>query len=215
MRGLSEDTQEDIPAARAAGCTEDVDHCCDAAIRAAADAADKRLVREISAGSRSALGRLHSVYFVRLAKFFAYLLPSSLPQVQDDLIADTLFDVWRASADLGSDCSVHVGIMRLAWAHARRCLAGGEAHLVSTEPHFHDGEGERYCTDQAVAVRLPPKDPGAGPWSERAVIHLVYAGNSRQEVADILGLPGEFVDAHLSGWRRALSESIAIQCNDH
>src|SRR5579862_6061565 len=71
--------------------------CCDAAIEDArefADSEDRGLLRDMASGNRSAVGRLYGVYFSRLLKFFAHLMPRAAPEVLDDLIADTLFDVW-------------------------------------------------------------------------------------------------------------------------
>jgi hypothetical protein len=121
---------------------------CDAAITVrppSADIADRRLLTAMASGSRSALARLHSHYFSRLVRFFVHLMPLSAPEVVDDLIADTLFEVWRQCATFASDSSVHVAIMRVAWGHASRCLANSEARRASPEALRPGSRADLHC----------------------------------------------------------------------
>lgn len=195
----------------------EVGACCDAAItpeRSAADAADRRLLTAIAAGSRPAMRQLHSGYFSRLVRFFAHLVPSSASEVLDDLIADTLFDVWRTSATLGSDALVHVAIMRLAWGHGSRHLANGEMRPPPAGPA--SGSPDRQTRLASQAKDLEPRSAAseALPAIGRAVIYLVYSGHSRQEVADILSIPCESVEACVGNWmvtrrQRSLPREIA------
>ena len=157
----------------------------------------------MASGSRSALARLHSQYFSRLVKFFAHLMPLSAPEVVDDLIADTLFDVWRQCANFASDTSIHVAIMRVAWAHASRRLANGEARRPSLEAVTGGRGGETRLSSRPAVPQLLSEEFEALTPSARAIIHLVYSGHSRQEVGDVLSIPGEAVDACLTSWRTA------------
>jgi DNA-directed RNA polymerase specialized sigma24 family protein len=170
---------------------------------ALADVADRRLLGAISAGSRSALRLLHAEYFARLVKFFTHLMPSSTPEVVDNLIADTLFDVWRTSAALASDSSVHVAIMRRAWAHGSKHLASSEARQPTREPLGRTRDRQTRLDVRTEAERLTAEAFAALPPMGRVVIHLVYSGHSRQEVADIVNTPCESVDAHVSRWMSA------------
>jgi DNA-directed RNA polymerase specialized sigma24 family protein len=177
--------------------------CCDAAIireRAFADIADRRLLRAMATGSQSALARLHCEYFSRLVKFFAHLMPLSAPEVVDDLIADTLFDVWRQCVTFASDSSVHVAIMRVAWAHGSRRLASSE-----DTPEALSGSrgGQVRLGSQTGVPQLLSEVFEALTPPGRAIIHLVYSGHSRQEVAYVLNISCEAVDACLTSWRTA------------
>src|SRR5215831_19299360 len=138
MHCRAEHTCDATPAATSASpASADVGTYCSAAISSKGsldDNADRRLLGAISTGSRSALRLLHAEYFSRLVKFFTHLMLSPTPEVVDDLIADTLFDVWRTSATFASDSSVHVAIMRLAWAHGSKHLASSEARQATPEP---------------------------------------------------------------------------------
>ena len=200
----------------------DAGTCCDAAImskRLLADIADRRLLAAISTGSRSALACLHSEYFSRLLKFFAHLMPAAAPEVVDDLIADTLFDVWRQCATLGSEASVHIAIMRLAWAHGSKRLANTEAHRPSPETLSRSRGRQTRLSSRPEAPQLSSEVFEALPPPRRAVIHLVYSGHSRQEVADILSMSCESVDACLTSWmiahrqRLVSSDSITTAAN--
>jgi DNA-directed RNA polymerase specialized sigma24 family protein len=146
---------------------------------------------------------LHAEYFSRLIKFFTHLLPASTAEVVDDLIADTLFDVWRTSATFASDSSVHVAIMRIAWAHGKKHLASSEARQPTLEPLYGTRDRQKRPAGRTEAEQLTAEAFAALPPMGRAVIHLVYSGHSRQEVADIVNTPCESVDAHLSSWMSA------------
>jgi DNA-directed RNA polymerase specialized sigma24 family protein len=183
-----------------------VGSCCDAAITSAgslADLPDRRLLAAIAAGSRIALGQLHGEYFSRLVKFFTHLIPSAAPELVDDLIADTLFDVWRTSSTFASDSSVHVAIMRLAWTHGSKHLANSGAGTSIQEPPPRTRARQTRLAVRSEAEQLTAEVFASLPPMGRVVIHLVYSGHSRQEVADILSTPCESVDAYLSRWMSA------------
>ena len=207
MSCRAEHTCDATPAAASAPwASADVGACCGATIKSKgspADNADRRLLGAISTGSRSALRLLHAEYFTRLVGFFTHLMPSPTPEVVDDLIADTLFDVWRASATFASDSSVHVAIMRLAWAHGSKHLASSEARQLTPEPLRRTRDRRALLAVRTEAEQPTAEALAALPPMGRVVIHLVYSGHSRQEVADIVSTPRESVDAHLSSWMSA------------
>ncbi len=160
---------------------------------------ERRLLATVSAGSRSALRRLHSLYFSRLVSFFVHLTPMSAAEVIDDLVADTMLEVWRTSASLGRSPSLHVAIMRIAWAHASTYLARGDVPL----PPAHSSSPEALPPLSDVLARLPVH--------ERAVVHLVHSGHSRHEVADILRMSCHTVDAYLQSAMIALHPWLAAR----
>ena len=206
MNCRAEHTCDATPAATSASrASADVGTCCGAAItsESLADDADRRLLGAISRGSRSALRLLHAEYFSRLVKFFTHMMPSLTPEVVDDLIADTLFDVWCTSATFAGDCSVHVAIMRLALAQGSKHLASSEARQHTPEPLCRTRDRQTGLGVRTEAEQLMAEAFAALPPMGRAVIHLVYSGHSRQEVADIVNTPCESVDAQLSNWMSA------------
>jgi DNA-directed RNA polymerase specialized sigma24 family protein len=162
------------------------------------DRTEHRLVAAISAGSRSALRRLYVLYFPRLARFFTHLTAMSATDLVEDLITDTMFDVWRQSATFERKRSVHVSILRLAYAHGRKLLAGGDRLRSSSELPRRGSDCDARLSGSPKAPLPLPQVLATLRVAERAVVHLVHSGHSRQEVADILSMPGESVDAHLA-----------------
>jgi DNA-directed RNA polymerase specialized sigma24 family protein len=172
---------------------------------------ERRLLAAISRGSHSALRRLHSMYFPRLVKFFVHLAPLSAAEVIDELVADTMFDVRHASATLRHAPSIHVVIMRIAWARASKHPAHNEVPLPPAQ-QFPDGpESKSWLSSRPEA--LPPLSDVLATLhvNERAVVHLVHSGHSRQEVADILSLSCHTVDTYLASAMIALHPWLAAK----
>ena len=179
------------------------------AVELQADIRERRLLAAISRGSRSALRRLHSLYFSRLVKFFVHVAPMSAAEVIDDLVADTMFDLWRASARLGRSPSLHVAIMRIAWAHASTHLAHSEVPRPPPQQFSNGAESKTSLSSRPEP--LPPLSDVLATLhvNERAVVHLVHSGHSRQEVADILSMSCHAVDAYLASSMIALHPWLA------
>jgi DNA-directed RNA polymerase specialized sigma24 family protein len=176
-----------------------------------ADATARRLLAAISRGSRFALRRLHSLYFSRLARFFTHLVPMADAAIIDDLVADTMFDVWRMSATFGRGPSVHVAIMRIAWKHGSKHLAS--SRMPASLP-------ERFCTRAESKTWRSAGTESLRPLSgvlatlhvnERAVVQLVHSGHSRQEVADILSMPCHAIETYLASAMIALHPWLAAK----
>jgi len=176
-----------------------------------ADITERRLLAAISRGSRSALLRLHSLYFSTLAKFFMHLAPMAAAEVIDDLIADTMYDVWRLSASLGRGCSVHVAIMRIAWEHGSKHPAHSEVHLSSPQRFSKRPESKTWLSTRPEVLRPLSDVLATLHVSERAAVQLVYSGHSLQEVADILNMSCQAVSAYLSSAMIALHPWLAAR----
>jgi hypothetical protein len=140
------------------------------------EADEAQLFSRIAARDRCALLTLYEIYFPCLAAFFTNL---SMPI--ETLINDTWLDVWSDNDVVDSTGSPFVRIMRIAVRRAR---------LYST--------------------RWRPKDVGPAALlanlsiDQRAVMHFVYTGRSREEVCEILGLPRAGIDTLLGQSREAL-----------
>ena len=168
-----------------------------------ADDTERRLLAAISRGSRFALRRLHSLYFSRLANFFMLLVPMAAAEIIDDLVADTMFDVWRMSASLGRGPSVRVAIMRIAWKHGSKHLAYSGVHSRAEPKTWLSTGTEALRPLSGVLATLHP--------NERAVVQLVHSGHSRQEVAEILSMPCHTIDAYLASAMIALHPWLAAK----
>jgi len=162
------------------------------AVNQSTEQAEHALLVGISAGDRSAMDQLYLRYFARLAKFFWHLTAPA--DLVEELINDTMFDVWREGTFIRAKASVSVAIMGLAYSRGQKRLAEASATGPQAQrpkqPVEHDGSNP-----QPVLLELPVE--------ERAVLHLVYAGgHSRQEIADIMNISCEGVDALLGNARR-------------
>jgi DNA-directed RNA polymerase specialized sigma24 family protein len=164
---------------------------------------DRKLLATISAGSRSAMAELYFLYFARLANFFVHM--TGRVDLVEELISDTMFDVWRESPRIGSDASVSAWITGLAYAHGQMRLAGTRSdrpHVPTSAPYTQHGSA--LTTTSAI-----PSDQQGFlmklPFEERAVLHLVYADDfSRQSIADIMNTSCKRVDMLLARARRRL-----------
>jgi DNA-directed RNA polymerase specialized sigma24 family protein len=139
---------------------------------------ERALLALVSAGDRSAIEKLYVLYFARLANFFLHL--TTKWDLVDDLIIDTMEEVWKVGASLAANTSVSVAVMRLAYS----C---GKKRVVEASETRPD-------------LRLPIE--------ERALLHLVYArGHSRSDIAYIMNISCECVDVLLDDarlWRRLI-----------
>jgi DNA-directed RNA polymerase specialized sigma24 family protein len=87
----------------------------------ATEAAERALLALVSIGDRSAMGQLYIRYFARLAKFFQNM--TARTDLVEELINDTMFEVWKEGESIGDNASVLLAIMRLAYSRVRKHLA--------------------------------------------------------------------------------------------
>ena len=170
-----------------------------------AECSERSLLTQLAGGSRSALAQLYLLYFQRLHIFFMQLTAN--PNLAEELIIDTMLDVWRKSETISSNISVFVWVMGIAYIHAYRRLASG----TSTQPHLQPAPSVGLDSPGSSAVEMPPRLLDLIPrltFEERAALHLVYCSNrSRQDLVHIMNIPSECVDMHLTNARRRLRSS--------
>jgi DNA-directed RNA polymerase specialized sigma24 family protein len=90
------------------------------------------LLAQISRGSRSALAQLYLLYYPRLIRFFMHLTANA--NLAEELVSDTMFDVWRESERVGSNVSAFMWAMSIAYIHACRRLASGTTARLHVQP---------------------------------------------------------------------------------
>ena len=159
--------------------------------------AERALLAFISAGDRSAMDRFYVLYFARLAKFLLRL--TAHPNLVEELIDDTMVEVWRKGAPIRENASVAVWIMGLAYSHGQKRVAEvGVPRLNSQLSVLHtEADSSRYTTLEASS-RLDESLLSL-PVEERVLLHLVYVGGySRRDVAAIMNISCEGVDVLLS-----------------
>jgi len=174
------------------------------AVRQTAQTAERELLATISAGSRSAMAEFYFLHFARLTKFFVRV--TGRVDLVEELINDTMFDVWRKSATIGWDASVPAWVMGLAYLHGQMRHKRAELaspHGLPSPPHAEHGSA---LTTTSQKPRGPQDLLLALPFEERAVLHLVYSGcHSRQSIAGIMNTSCERVDVLLAQARHRLS----------
>src|ERR1700688_2625845 len=90
------------------------------------EAAERALLALVSAGDRHALEQLYMRYFVRLAKFFQNL--TARADLAEELINDTMFEVWKGGASIGANASVLLTIMGGAYSRQASHFAQDRAN---------------------------------------------------------------------------------------
>ena len=165
--------------------------------------AARALLPLVSAGDRCAMDKLYILYFARLANFFRNL--TARADLAEELINDTMFEVWIKRASIGSNASVSLAIMGLAYSRAQKRFAEAAAVQPHSQPAIHDKDHDR----PPLTISDTPSNPSVLlstlPVEERAVMHLVYASKySRRDIADIMNVSCECVDVLLSGARLRL-----------
>jgi RNA polymerase sigma factor (sigma-70 family) len=159
--------------------------------------AERALLAFISAGDRSAMDRFYVLYFARLAKFFLRL--TAHPNLVEELVDDTMVEVWRKGASTIENASVAVWIMGLAYSHGQKRVAEvGVPRLHSQLSVLHTEPDSSRSTTLEASSRLDESLLSL-PVEERVLLHLVYvAGYSRGDVAAIMNISCEGVDVLLS-----------------
>jgi DNA-directed RNA polymerase specialized sigma24 family protein len=166
---------------------------------------ERALLAQISAGNRSALAQFYLLYFQRLHNFFTHLTAN--PKLGEELVTETMFDVWRTSERAGSSRSVFLWVMGIAYIHAHRRLVSGKAIPSHLEPMANDVEPD---SQSSSTVATPPRlvDLLARlTIEERAALYFAYCSNqSRQDVVHIMNISGDRVDMHLRNARRRIRQ---------
>jgi DNA-directed RNA polymerase specialized sigma24 family protein len=155
------------------------------------DAAERALLALVSTGDRRAMDQLYIRYFARLAKFFQNTTLRA--DVVEELINDTMLEVWKAGESIRANASVVLAIMRLAYARVQQYFA----EVGAEEPQSQRSDL------QIFLAKLPVE--------ERAVANLVYAdGCSRLETADVMKIACDCVDVLLRGVRASASAASGV-----
>jgi DNA-directed RNA polymerase specialized sigma24 family protein len=176
------------------------------AARALAVHDERQLIVQISDGSREALEKLYGLYRARLTSFF--IVVTSNADLNEELISDTLFDVWRECASLGRKMAVPVWVMSLAYRHA-------DLYLAAAAPRRRQLQSPVTGADHGCSESTPGKsspclhDVIHGlSFRERTVLFLAYAiGHSRQDIANIMNVSSCCVDMLLTNARHRLRSS--------
>jgi RNA polymerase sigma-70 factor (ECF subfamily) len=157
--------------------------------------AERALLILVSTGDRHAMDQLYIRYFARLAKFFENMTLRA--DLVEELINDTMLEVWKTGRSIRTNASVLLAIMRLAYSRVQEYFAETRPDARHSQLAAHD-----WGQANSMLATATPSDLqnflSKLPVEERAVLHLVYAsGCSRREAADVMKIACDCVDALL------------------
>ena len=163
-----------------------------------AEEVERALLALVSTGDRCAMDELYILYFARLANLFRNL--TACADLAQELISDTMFEVWKAAASIGPNTSVSLAIMRWAYSRVRKRFAEWRVNQPNCHPAIQELDSrmhtawDKHSRWQILLSKLPIEVVG----------HLVYAsGYSRRDIADIMNISCTYVDVMLrDAWLR-------------
>jgi RNA polymerase sigma-70 factor, ECF subfamily len=172
------------------------------------EAAERALLALVAAGDRCAMDQLYIRYFARLAKFFQNMtLPADLVE---ELINDTMLEVWKAGESIRTNRSVLLAIMRLAYSRVQQYFAEARADETHSQRDVHDWEPSKSMLATATPSDLQILLSSLSV-EERAAVHLVYAsGCSRRETADVMKIECDCVDVLLRDVRASAKPYYSV-----
>jgi RNA polymerase sigma-70 factor (ECF subfamily) len=159
------------------------------------EAAERALLALVSTGDRCAMDQLYIRHFARLAKFFQNMTLRA--DLVEELINETMIEVWKEGQSIRTNVSVLLAIMRLAYSRVQKYFAEASADEAHSQRGVQDWEQSK-----SMLATATPSDLqiflSKLPVEERAVVHLVYAsGCSRRETADVMKIECDCVDVLL------------------
>jgi RNA polymerase sigma-70 factor, ECF subfamily len=176
------------------------------------DHSDEALIEKVAAGNRLAMQVLFARHHVRVYRFVLRMVGNDA--VAEDVTSEVFLSVWRQAHRFEARSAVTTWILAIAryktLAELRHRTEppvdeeSAEASDPADDPevvlqHKHRGEILRRCL-----TRLSRE--------HREIIDLVYYHEkSVQEVAEILGIPGNTVKTRMFYARRKLSELLEAQ----
>jgi DNA-directed RNA polymerase specialized sigma24 family protein len=143
---------------------------------------EHELVARVACDDPLAWRCLYNEYLPQLSQFFAHLTDSTDADVIGQLVEETMLKVWLSRASFeASQGSVYVWIMRQALEEGLK--------FEDARSDFHSYSPQRLERRRWARALLRPLST-----EERAVVHFVYTGRAREEIAAILSVPRERVD---------------------
>jgi hypothetical protein len=103
---------------------------------------ERALLGLVSAGDRCAMVNLYVSYFTRLANFFLHLTAHA--DLVEELINDTMVEVWKEGASIGANGSVSLAIMALAYSRGRRRFAEAAATRLHAQPVIQEADHDSH-----------------------------------------------------------------------
>jgi len=176
------------------------------------DHSDEALIGKVAAGNRLAMQVLFARHHVRVYRFLLRLVGNDA--VAEDLASEVFLSVWRQAHRFEARSAVTTWILAIARYKAlaelrRRTEAPAEEESLETSDPADDPEVAFQAKHRGEILRQCLMQLSR---EHREIIDLVYYHEkSVQEVAEILGIPGNTVKTRMFYARRKLSELLGAQ----
>jgi RNA polymerase sigma-70 factor (ECF subfamily) len=171
---------------------------------------DENLIKRISEGDRLAMQVLFGRYQVRVYRFVLQLVKNTAQA--EDLISDVFLDVWRQADRFEGRSTVSTWIFSIARfkalsaARKRKDAALDEAFAEQIEDDADTPEVELQKKSKGALLRQCIDKLST---DHREILDLVYYHEkSVEDVATILGIPGNTVKTRMFYARQKLSEIL-------
>jgi RNA polymerase sigma factor (sigma-70 family) len=171
---------------------------------------DVRLLRRVSEGDPCAFEALYRIYHPRLSRFAANLVRK--PEAVEEVVNDTLLDVWRKPDSYNGACKLSTWIFAIAYRKAlkaRRRLDEPveDAHAEGRQSDEAGPEqqlGQRQVREALLAAMATLSA------DHRTVVDLTYFHEfGYREIAEIMGCPVDTVKTRMFHARRILKTTLA------
>ena len=168
-----------------------------------------QLLARVAERDKAALHDLYLLYHRRLARFLMRFVHRY--DLAEEVINDTMWEVWREAADFKRKLPVSVWIMRIAYRRAVTTL-----RLLNPVTSHDDSRVER--PELSTEAHQSTRELGAWlevalerlPLEQRLTLELTYGlGHSCDEVAAIMECPANDVRSRMQHTQRTLSARLA------
>ena len=174
------------------------------AASAAANDAERELLRRISGGDRDAFRDLYLRYHRRLARFLVRLTRGR--EDAEEIINDTLWIVWQRAGDFRNASRVSTWIMGIAYRRALKLIRRAATHERAMTLEIGTAEPTASDAFEASANRqLLERGLAQLPLEQRLVLEFTYyLDHSCEEIAEIMECPVNTVKTRMFHARRKL-----------
>ena len=180
------------------------------AVRHAGAPDDVSLLRRVSEGDPRAFEALYRIYHPRLSRFAANLVRK--PEAVEEVVNDTLLDVWRKPDSYNGACKLSTWIFAIAYRKALKARRRMDEPVedVHAEGRPSDEAGPEQQLGQRQVREALLAAMATLSADHRTVVDLTYFHEfGYREIAEIMGCPVDTVKTRMFHARRILKTTLA------
>ena len=171
---------------------------------------ERRLLRRVCEGDARAFEVLYRLYHPRLSRFAGNLVRK--PEAVEEVVNDTLLDVWRKPDSYNGGCKLSTWIFAIAYRKAlkaRRRMDEPVEDLRAESRASEEAGPEQQLGQQQVREALLTAMASLSA-DHRTVVDLTYFHEfGYREIAEIMGCPVDTVKTRMFHARRILKTTLA------